>query len=163
LASAVSKEWLDKKSKLYQTAKKLFNPKIENYVWGMIRLFSTILPDLIAKKFYPQFTTNQFHKLKKEDVRELLLTFKHFRSKRGFINDIDQNIEAHVIGKIKCPTLIIHSKNDNSVSFEHALHSNKIIENSVLEELENEWGHLFWIGSDSKDSIKKTIEFIKGK
>jgi len=160
LASAISKEWLDKNGKLYKTAQRIFNPKVEGFVWGMIRFFSGLFPNLIAKNFYPQFTTTPSHKLAKEDVKELLSIFKHFISGTGFINDIDQNIDHDVISKIKCPTLIIHSKNDNSVPFEHALHSKKMIENSELVELNNEWGHLFWIGNDSNDSIRKTIDFI---
>ncbi len=116
---------------------------------------------MIAKNFYPEFTTNPSHKLRQDDVIALRSMFKNFSSGTGFINDIDQNIDNDVISKINCPTLIIHSKNDNSVPFEHALHSNKMIKNSKLVELNNEWGHLFWIGDDSTDSIKKTIEFIE--
>lgn len=160
LASSISKEWLDKKGKLYKTAKRIFNPKVEGFIWGMIRFFSGLFPNLIAKNFYPQFSTNLPHKLRKEDVKELTSMFENFKSGAGFINDIDQNINPEIISKIKCPTLIIHSKNDNSVPFEHALHSNKMIENSKLVELNNEWGHLFWIGKDSEDSISKTIAFI---
>ncbi len=160
LASCISKKWFDKKGKLYKTSQRIFNPKVERYTWGTIRLFSRLFPNLIAKTFYPQFSTNLPHKLLKEDVKKLLSMFKKFGSGSGFINDIDQNIDQDIISKIKCPTLIIHSKNDNSVSFEHALHSNKMIENSKLVELNNEWGHLFWIGNDSDDSISKTIEFI---
>ena len=162
LASSISKEWLDKKGKLYKTAKRIFNPKVEGFVWGMIRVFSGLFPNLIAKNFYPQFTFNPPHKLIKEDVKELILMFENFRSGAGFINDIDQNIDPDIISKIKCSTLIIHSKNDKSVPFEHALHSKIMIENSKLAELNNEWGHLFWIGNDSVDSISKTIEFIAG-
>lgn len=161
LASAVSKEWLDKNGKLYRTARRLFNPKVEGIVWGMIRLLSGLLPNMIAKLFYPEFTTKQPHTLKKEDVKELLSMFKNFSSGTGFINDIDQNIDNDVISRIKCHTLIIHSKNDNSVPFEHALHSEKMIKNSKLVGLDNEWGHLFWIGNDSNVSIIKTIEFIE--
>ena len=161
LASAVSKEWLDKNGKLYKTGRLLFNPKVEGFVWGMIRFFSGLFPNMIAKIFYPEFSTNQPHKLIKEDVQELVAMFENFSSGTGFINDIDQNIDDDIISKIKCPTLIIHSKNDNSVLFEHALHSKKMIENSQLIELDNEWGHLFWIGSDSKKSIEKTIKFIE--
>ena len=58
------------------------------------------------------------------------------------------------------PCLSANSKNDNSIPFEHALHANKIIGNSKLVELNNEWGHLFWIGSDSNVSISKTMGFI---
>jgi len=87
--------------------------------------------------------------------------FKHFNSKSGFMSDIEHNIEGDLIPKIKCPTLIIHCKNDTSVSFEHAIFASKMIKNSILAELENEWGHLFWIGNDSNESIRKTIEFIE--
>lgn len=75
--------------------------------------------------------------------------------------DIEHNIEREVITKIQCPTLIIHSRNDNSVSFEHARHANKMIYNSKLIGLDNEWGHLFWIGKDSNESIKEIIGFIE--
>ncbi|MEN8155037.1 MAG: alpha/beta hydrolase [Acidobacteriota bacterium] len=161
LASAVSKEWLDKNGKMYKTAKRIFNPKVEGFAWWMIRFFSGLFPNLIAKNFYQEFTTNLPHKLIKEDVKELISMFKDFSSGTGFINDINQNINNNVISGIKCPTLIIHSKSDNSVPYEHALHSSKMIKSSKLVELNNEWGHLFWIGTDSKKSIEKTIKFIE--
>ena len=161
LASAISKKWLDEQGKIYKTAKKMFNPKVEKFIWGMVRFFSSIFPNMIAKSFYPQFSKNPVHKLKKDDIQELVSTMKYYNSKMGFLNDIDQNINDELITKIKCPTLIIHSENDNSVSLEHPKYANKMIENSKIEILQNEWGHLFWIGIDSKKSIEKTIEFIE--
>ncbi len=161
LASAISKKWLEEQGKTYKIAKKIFNPRIQNFIWKIVRFFSSISPYLIAKSFYPQFSKNPIHKLKKEDIQELVSTIKHYNSKMGFLNDINQNIRDKTIASIKCPTLIIHSKNDNSVSFEHALYSKKMIKNSKLVELNNEWGHLLWIGTDSKNSIKNIIEFIK--
>ena len=161
LASAVSKKWLDEQGKIYKTAKKMFNPKIEKIVWGMVRYFSNIFPNMISKSFYPQFSKNPVHKLKKVDIKELVSTMKFYNSKMGFLNDIDQNINDEIITKIKCPTLIIHSENDSSVPLEHAKYSNQMITSSKIEILQNDWGHLFWIGADSKSSIEKTIEFIK--
>ena len=161
LASAISKKWLNEQEKIYKTAQKMFNPKIEKFIWGMLRFFLRIIPNMIAKSFYSQFSKNPIHKLKKEDIQELILSMKHYNSKMGFLNDINQNINDEIFTNIKCPTLIIHSKNDNSVPFEHALYSKKMIKNSKLVELNNEWGHLFWIGADSKKSIEKTIEFIE--
>jgi pimeloyl-ACP methyl ester carboxylesterase len=161
LASAVSKKWLNKNEQVYKIAKKLFNPKTEGIVWGLIRFFSGIFPKMIANNFYPQFSKNKTHKLEKNDIKELLSTFKHFNSKNGFMSDIEHDIEKGIISEIQCPTLIIHSKNDNSVSYEHAEHANSMIKNSKLVGLDNEWGHLFWIGHDSNVSIRKTIEFIE--
>ncbi len=160
LASAISKKWLDEDGKIYKSAKKIFNPKIEKLTWGMVKLFSRIFPNMIAKSFYPEFSKNQFHKLKKEDVKELISAMKHYNSKKGFLNDINQDITDDIIKKIKCPTLIIHSENDNSVSLEHPENSHRMIENSKIEILQNEWGHLFWIGTDSKKSTEKIMKFI---
>jgi len=160
LASAVSKKWFDEEDKMYKIAKKIFNPKIEKYTWRMIRFFSSMFPNMIAKSFYLQFSKSPIHKLKTEDIHELFSTIKIFNSKKGFLNDIDQNINDAIITKIKCKSLIIHSKNDNSVSIEHAKYANKMIRKSKIEILQNEWGHLFWIGDDSKKSIDKVIEFI---
>ncbi len=161
LASSISKKWLSKNEKTYKIAKVIFNPKIEKVVWGAVRLFSKSFPNMIAKSFYSQFSKNPIHKLKKKDVKELFFTLEHYNSKKGFLNDIDQDINDDVIRKIKCSTLIIHSENDNSVSLEHPKYASKMIKNSKLEILQNEWGHLFWIGADSKKAIEKTLEFIK--
>lgn len=161
LASAVSKKWLDTNGRVYKTAKKLFNQKSERIVWGMIRFFSGIFPTMIATNFYSQFSKNKPHKLEESDIKELLSTFKHFNSKSGFMSDIEHDVEPGLISEIQCKTLIIHSRNDSSVPFEHAEHANRMIKESKLVELDNEWGHLFWIGKDSNESIKKIIDFIE--
>ncbi|MGB3151644.1 MAG: alpha/beta hydrolase [Maribacter sp.] len=161
LASAISKKWLAKDGRMYRTSQIIFNPKIEKFTWRMVRFFSKILPNLVAKSFYSQFSSNKDYKLSKSDIEELILAMKCYNSKTGFLNDIDQNIDDKTIAQIKCPTLIIHSANDNSVHLEHAKHSNSMIENSKIEILHNEWGHLLWIGNESASAIKKTIEFIK--
>ncbi len=161
LASSVSKKWLDKEGKRYKIAQKIFHPKVEKYIWGIVRFFSKIFPGMMAKCFYPQFSKNLVHKLNEDDIQELVSTLKYYNSKMGFLNDIEQNISSESLMRIKCPTLIIHSKNDNSVSIEHAEFSNRMIVNSQFEILQNEWGHLFWIGNDSKESINKTLNFIE--
>lgn len=161
LASAVSKKWLDQQDPVYKKAKKIFHPKVEKLTWGMVRFFSNITPGLVARNFYPQFSKNPVQKLKKDDVQELVSTIKRYHSKEGFLNDLNQNISEDTFSGIICPTLIIHSENDNSVPVEHALHANMMIRNSQLELLRNEWGHLIWIGSDSEKSVKKTIDFIE--
>jgi len=161
LASAVSKKWLEKDGKTYKIAQKIFHPKIEEFIWRIVKFFSNIFPILIGKYFYPQFSKNARHLLKKSDIEELVSSLQFYRSKMGFLNDIEQNIGSESLMRIKCPTLIIHSENDNIVSIEHAKYSNRMIANSKLEVLHNEWGHIIWIGNDSKESIDKTLYFIE--
>jgi pimeloyl-ACP methyl ester carboxylesterase len=160
LASAISKKWLAKDNKIYKTAQIIFNPKIERVTWGMVSLFSKLLPRIIANSFYPQFSTFSKHHLKQEDIQELISVLKHYRSKSGFLNDVDQDICETSLEKIECPSLIIHSKYDNSVSIEHAINAKEKIHNSQFVELDNKWGHLFWIGKASEQAVMKTIEFI---
>ena len=160
LASAVSKKWLDEEEQTYKIARIVFNPKIEKFTWGMVRFFFSLFPHLIAKSFFSQFSSRPIHKLEKSDVQELAKTLRHYGSGTGFLNDINQNISEGVICKIECPTLIIHSENDNSVSLEHSVYSDEMIKTSILETLDNEWGHLFWIGKDSESSIEKVTRFI---
>ncbi len=161
LASAVSKKWFDENDKIYKTAKKIFNPKIEAYLWGLIRLISRVFPRMIGNSFYPQFSSKKPHRLDRDDINELLLLFRNFNSKEGFMSDINHNIEKDLITRINCPTLVIHSEYDTSVPYSHAVHSNKMINGAKLVSLKNEWGHIFWIGKDSNESIRKTIEFIE--
>lgn len=58
--------------------------------------------------------------------------------------DIDYVIEQVQISEIQCPTLIVHRKNDNNVSFDHAEYANKKIKDSKLIGLDNEWGDIFF-------------------
>ena len=61
LASAVTKKWIAKNSKIYRSAIKIFNPKMEYLTWGMVHFFSLIFPKLIAKSFFSQFSlSNNF-------------------------------------------------------------------------------------------------------
>jgi pimeloyl-ACP methyl ester carboxylesterase len=160
LASAVSKKWLNTKDETYKIAQIIFNPRIEGFTWRMVGFFSGYFPGMIANSFFSQFSSCHSHKLRNEDIKELVLAFREYRSKKGFLNDIDQNGRDESLKRIIAPSLVIHSKNDKSVPYEHAVHSHKLIKRAKLIELDNEWGHLFWIGRDAHESIKKVIDFI---
>ncbi len=161
LASAVSKRWLHKEDKTYKIAQVMFAPGFQQFTWGMVRLFSTLLPRLIAKSFLPQFSKKTDPDVQNSDIKELNQALRKYSSGKGFVNDLEQTVDDKTLKKIECPTLVIHSEYDNSVPFEHAVHSSKSIKGSVLESLKNEWGHLFWIGKDSNESIKRTLSFIE--
>jgi len=166
LASAVSRKWLDKTGTTYKAARRMFHPKVQGMVWRMIRFFNRLASKMIAKNFYSQLSKKEAHGLRKEDVDELISALNKYGSGQGFYNDLHQlsNLNNEdTLSKIQCPTLIIHSENDNSVPFEHAKYAHRMIKNSKLEILQNEWGHLFWIGTDSQMSIEKVISFIENE
>jgi pimeloyl-ACP methyl ester carboxylesterase len=100
LASAVSMQWPDRDSTVYSMAKRMFNPGMQGFAWGMVRFGFSLFPGLMAGSFYSQFTTNKKKKLKKEDVAELGSIMKHYSSGSGFIHDIEQSVSDSVIKKL---------------------------------------------------------------
>lgn len=163
LISAVAKKWMTEKDKTYIKAKKIFAPTIEKYSWALFRFFYSLFPNIMAKTMFKELSTFQSIDLVKAEVAELFEMIKLQRSKNGFINDLDQDIEQNVINGIACPTLILHSSNDNAVNIEHAKYAHSKIKNSILKSYDNKWGHLLWLGQESYTPIKDTLKFIENE
>ncbi|EAY31287.1 alpha/beta fold hydrolase [Microscilla marina] len=162
LASAVSTKWLARDSKIYKTARLMFHPKRQRLTWRMVRFFFALMPGLMTKSFFKQFSAKKGVKINPKERQELGNVFKHYGSGQGFLNDIEQNIDSAVLEKITCPTLIVHSKHDLSVAPTHAQHAHQLIEGSTLHLLDNDWGHMLWIGNDCADTLKLILDFIEG-
>lgn len=160
LASAVTKEWLNKNERMCRVASLMFRPAIQGYSWTLIRAMSRLFPSITAKQFYRQFSSVRSHPLEESDRFELIAALNRYSSNEGFLNDINQQGVDEEIACVNCPTLIIHSAHDNSVPIDHALFAKRMIENSRIEILQNEWGHLIWIGSDSEEAFRKIEQFI---
>jgi hypothetical protein len=60
------------------------------------------------------------------------------------------------------PTLVIHSRYDNSVPFSHAEWSLSHIPNSMICE-GGITGHFFWVGPDKERIIGDLISFLRKK
>ncbi|WP_299668242.1 alpha/beta hydrolase [uncultured Polaribacter sp.] len=160
LISAVTKKWLHPKDKMYQQGIRLFSPKREKFIWQLYRICFRFFPNRMAKVLIGELSTKQNPKITKQEIDEIRQMTFNQRSKEGFITDLEQNIDASVIAKIKCPTLILHSKNDKSVSIEMATYANKNIRNSNLKVYANKWGHLLWVGLESEQPISEVNKFI---
>ena len=157
LASAVSGVWLRKNGKNYILANVIFNPQVEWLTWGLVRRIANHAPTYLTKSFFRQFSLVKGHKISKEESRRLSGTMKHYSSGSGFLNDLKQATEAKKVGKISCPTLILHSKFDNSVHLSHAHYLKRLIPHSDLQLLENPWGHMIWI-DDSRHGVESKIQ-----
>lgn len=160
LASAVTKEWMNKNEWMYRVASMMFRPAIQAYSWAMIHTMSRLFPSITAKQFFRQFSSVKPHLLEKRDRHELIAALSRYASNEGFMNDLNQLGVDEEIAYVNCPTLIIHSAHDNSVPIDHALFAKRMIGNSRIEILQNEWGHLIWIGSDSEEAFRKIEQFI---
>jgi pimeloyl-ACP methyl ester carboxylesterase len=163
LVSAASMPWLDKNNKIYRLSKIFFSPLIELVTWGLIKTIAGISPKSIARVFFKELSSVKNPELGESEITEFIQTVKTFRSKTGFVNDIDQTLGPDVLRKIICPTLILHSKNDNGVSLDHASLAKAEIRNSKLNILDNQWGHMVWIGGDYKFAHDIILRFIDDK
>lgn len=161
LASAITKEWIDKSGENYKRAITRLNPKLEKFTLKITKFLAKFSHDQIMNNIFSRYTKYPLTKLEIEDKNKISNAIDIFQPKEGFINDLKQTIEVEPLNKISCPTLIIHSNNDNNVPISHAVHASKNIKNSVLRILNNQWGHMIWVGKDSETGIKRIIEFIE--
>ena len=148
LASAVTKEWLNRDDKMYKIAKIAFNPKLERANWRIVRFMGRVAPGMLARNFFSQFSSSQGSRITAAESRELVDALKRYGSGHGFLNDIEQSVDTNLLKRIACPTLIVHSQYDASVPKSHAEYAHKQIPHSELHLFENKWGHLLWLGRD---------------
>lgn len=160
LASSISKKWLKPTDELYKKAKRIFDPKIEALTWGILHFGVKVFPKTIIKKMATELTRIPIEKLDKIEISDIKKMLLNQRSKKGFVTDIDQDLDKGLIADIKTPTLIVHSKNDKAVPIEHPEYAEQEIENSKTVWLDNKWGHLIWVGAESKKNIGHITEFL---
>ncbi|WP_442602154.1 alpha/beta fold hydrolase [Paenibacillus sp. KN14-4R] len=166
LQSAVTQCWLSPDDKLYKFAQFLFRPPLEKYVWAMIRLLNKLFPSFLFRNMIPSFS-----KLPKEKVlpqindadrRKFKSIIAQQRSGHGFLIDLVHTGKdaTSALAAIKCPTLIMHSIHDASVSVDHARHAGRLIPNSRLCELDL-WGHLIWLGTGADEMNRQLFSFLE--
>ncbi len=160
LASAVTKKWLNQEDFTYRLARRMFSPRWEGTIWAMVHFFAQLMPGMMARSFFPQFSTQKKTKITKAEARELCEELKNYRSGKGFSNDLDQALSSVTLEKIKCPCLILHSRNDASVAIDHAEHAHQRIRSSSLHIFNNKWGHMLWIGEDYKQVRDVLVDFL---
>ncbi|MUT64604.1 alpha/beta fold hydrolase [Paenibacillus sp. NEAU-GSW1] len=165
LQSAVTHTWLTPKDSLYQTARFMFRPTVEKYLWSLMRLLHNWIPSAMFKHTIVSFSKRpkkeilpQFSAEDRELYRRML---NRQRSGHGFLLDLEQtgNDWTAAISTIQCPVLILHSKYDGLVPLEHARYAERHIAKSRLYELES-WGHLIWLGEGAPDMYREWFAFL---
>ncbi|NRD79016.1 alpha/beta hydrolase [Bacillus sp. BRMEA1] len=165
LQSAVTKEWLTPKDKEYKIAQILFRPQLEKTTWKLISCINNRFPKFIFKQMLSSFSKLSYAEMKSKmaagDIDEIRKMNNRQRSGHGFLIDLLQTKEVTFkdLQAISCPTLIMHSKHDGAVSFEHAYYAQQQITDSEVCLLDS-WGHLIWLGQESENVNEKLVEFL---
>lgn len=160
LIAAVTQKWMTPADETYQKAKKIFSPAIEKYSWAAFRFCYAWFPKLMAATMFKELSTYRPCNISKEEAAELYDMIKRQRSKKGFVNDLEQDIDPCTMAAIRCPTMILHSANDNSVRMEHATHAKSGIRNAILKIYHNKWGHLLWLGKEREAPLRDALRWI---
>ncbi|QJD83885.1 alpha/beta fold hydrolase [Cohnella herbarum] len=168
LQSAVADIFLTPGDKLYRTARTLFRPSYEKYLWALMRFMNNLFPNLLFKSMLASFSKlpskEVLPQISDDDRKQFMKMINLQRSGHGFYIDLEiagQDLTS-VLTDIQCPALIMHSIHDASVPMEHARHANRHIPNSRLCELES-WGHLIWLGKDASDMYHKLFVFLESQ
>ncbi|GGO01025.1 alpha/beta fold hydrolase [Saccharibacillus kuerlensis] len=165
LQCAVSGEWLTSKDKEYKATQILFHPSREKYTWKLLGSMASFSPRLVFKQMAPSFSQLPYAALKSlisdSDIQEFKKMIQRQRSGQGFLIDLTHtaSVTPEELQSIKCPTLILHSRNDATVSVDHAYHAHQHIPNSKLCVLES-WGHLIWLGEGAADMQAELMNFL---
>ncbi len=147
----------------YQSQVAFYGP-MHNVTWTMLKIMSLLSPNTMAKQTIAIFSKHDppdaFRRLTSEDVKNICRFYQRQSSRKGALNDLTHVVGEDLLRSVKVPTLVIHSREDNSVPFCHAEWSLSHIANAQLCE-GGYTGHFYWIGSEYRRLSKQLIDFIK--
>ena len=131
--------------------------------WGMLGLMSRLSPRSMARQTLAIFSTHDpedgMRKLSETSIKEIAHFYQGRSSRQGALNDGAHTVGAELLRSIQQPTLVIHSREDNSVPFTHAEWSLKHIPQAVLCEA-GITGHFFWVDPNYERIRQGFVAFL---
>jgi pimeloyl-ACP methyl ester carboxylesterase len=147
----------------YKNQTAFYGP-MHNLTWGMLSLMSRLSQRAMARQTLAIFSTHDpddgLSKLSTEDIQKIASFYQDRSSRKGALADATHMVGADLLKCIRQPTMVIHSREDNSVPFAHAEWSLSHIPQVELCEA-GITGHFFWIGPDFVRICQKMVEFLK--
>jgi pimeloyl-ACP methyl ester carboxylesterase len=147
----------------YKSQKAFYGP-LHGLFWGMLRLLSILSPHSTALQTLATFSTHDpkdaISRLSSGEIRTLSSFFNGHSSREGALNDLSHAVTRELMQKVLAPTLIIHSREDASIPFQHAEWSLEHIPNARLCE-SGFTGHFYWIGSDYPRICESMVDFLR--
>ena len=141
-----------------------FYGPMHNLTWGMLGLMSRLSPRAMARQTLAIFSTHDpddgLRKLSPEGIQKIARFYQGRSSRRGALADATHTVGADLLKSIRQPTLVIHSREDNSVPFAHAEWSLRYIPQAELCE-GGIAGHFFWVDPEYQRVFQNLIAFLK--
>lgn len=147
----------------YRNQAAFYGP-MHNLTWGMLGIMSRLSPRAMARQTLEIFSTHDpddsLGKLSPESIQKIARFYQGRSSRRGALADATHTVGADLLESIHQPTLVIHSREDNSVPFGHAEWSLKHIPQAELCEA-GITGHFYWVDPDYRRICQRLVEFLR--
>jgi pimeloyl-ACP methyl ester carboxylesterase len=162
LAGAISRPENRKNELNYQNQMSFYGP-MHGVMWGILGIIGRLSPQSMARQTMTIFSTHDpadsMSRLTSQDIDKICRFYQGQSSRQGALNDSKHTVGVELLRMIKQPTLVVHSREDNSVPFSHAEWSLKNIPNTELCEA-GFTGHFFWIGPDFPQINQRMVKFL---
>ena len=139
----------------------MFAPWAEGATWALLRTILRHAPDLGLRMLLGGLSTlpsrTVVARLATQDRRTLIELFSRMRSGAGFVHDLAA--VPDMTGEVGQPTLVIATRRDGSVRFEHATALTAAIRHSRLVESQADT-HFVWFGPDWPQIGEKIRAFL---
>lgn len=124
----------------------MFNPVTQGAVWGLLRGLLLNRPDVILPTAMRGLTRLPPHEALRRmggDLDDLVRFLASCRSDRGFVNDLRPPVD--VTPEVGQPTLVLATRNDASITFDHPERLAAGVRHGRLAEIDSP-SHLLWLG-----------------
>jgi pimeloyl-ACP methyl ester carboxylesterase len=162
LAAAITKPEGRVHEPAYESQKSFYGP-LHGMFWSMLGWISRLSPTGMARQTLAIFSTHDpdeaLKQLSPQDIRSICCFYQRHSSRRGALNDLAHTVGSELLQKIRARTLVIHSREDKSVPFQHAEWALEHIPQAELWE-SGVTGHFYWVGPDYPGISQKLVSFL---
>ncbi|MFI0357441.1 alpha/beta fold hydrolase [Actinomadura sp. 9N407] len=158
--------WPDRRTRM--AAGVAFNPRTERMTWALMHTLVRRAPNVAFRLLLPDLTSRPVADLlaglDTSQRAALLDLFGRMRSGAGFSNDVrtmavaDDRTASHA-ARLRQPTLVIATRDDGSVSYDHARSLAETIPNARLITSEAP-SHMIWLGDDYPAIAATITDFL---
>ncbi|HVN55186.1 MAG TPA: alpha/beta hydrolase [Anaerolineaceae bacterium] len=163
LAAAITRPEARPAEPGYASQRGFYGPLHRSF-WGLLGLMSRLAPRRMALQTLAIFSTHDpqqaLNSLSAEDVASICRFYQGSSSRSGALNDATHTVAQDALQSIRQPTLILHSRADRSVPFDHARWALEHIPQAELCE-SGCTGHFFWLGPDWPRTSARMAAFLR--
>jgi pimeloyl-ACP methyl ester carboxylesterase len=151
--------WPDRRGR--RIAYTVFAPGVERATWGTLHRLLRKDPDKHLPGVVANLTTLDGQEAVRRlgpDVGKMTEFLLRCQSGRGFLADL--RAPTDVTDRVAQPTLILASRNDGAVGFDHAEHLAATMRHATLVEVDTPT-HLLWLGAGSDHTAAAIHSFLR--